>query len=52
MSKRWRYRFTGVLAAIAAVLCWAGLTSHSPWLGLVYLTLACAIWVPLALLVP
>ena len=52
MSKRWQYCLVAVLALCSAGLCWAGLTVHQTWLGLMFLTLAIMLWVPMALLVP
>jgi hypothetical protein len=52
MSCRVRFTLIALLAAGAVVLCWAGLTVHRTFLGLAFLTLACMLWVPMALLVP
>jgi hypothetical protein len=52
MRRRVRFTLIALLAAGAAVLCWAGLTEPRRLPGLCFLTLACVLWVPMALLVP
>lgn len=52
MSERWRVALIVGLAFCCGVLVWAGLTAHRPWLGLMYLTLAIMLLVPMVLLVP
>jgi hypothetical protein len=52
VSNRQRFSLIALLAACCAVLAWFGLTTHRPYLGLLFLTLAFLLWVPMALLVP
>lgn len=52
MSKRWRYRLITGLALASGTLVWFALTAHQLWFGILFLMLAIALWVLMALLVP